>query len=132
MIVCCLYVHTYTLQVPFGVTFDPSQMEFILNQAEAPVLLCDAESLNKILSVVPRCCSVKVVIVMSRKVDTPTKVGATENYVQPAMEPTTFTVIDGTPPPSFNASIHCVCVLCEPEWVLLCMLRLLKHSSPCC
>lgn len=102
MFVVCMYV----LQVPFGVTFDPSQMEYILKQAEAPVLLCGAESLDKILAVVPRCSSVKVVIVMSRKIETPTKVGATENYSLPWNLRTTFTVIDVTPPPSYNASIH--------------------------
>ena len=55
-------------------TFDPSQMEHILNQTEASVLLCDAGSLEKMLSIVPRCSGVKVVIVMGRKVEPPTKV----------------------------------------------------------
>ena len=60
-------------------TFDPSLMKHILNQSEAPVLLCDAQSLDKVLSVVPHCSSVKVVIVLSRKVEPQLKVSATEN-----------------------------------------------------
>ena len=69
--------------MPFGATFDPSLMEHTLNQVEAPVLLCDAQSLDKILLVVPRCSSVKIVIVMSRKVESPMKVSATENHCLP-------------------------------------------------
>lgn len=62
------------LQVPFGVTFDPSQIQHILNQTEASVLLCDSGSLEKLLSVVPRCSGVQVVIVMGRTVEPPIKV----------------------------------------------------------
>ena len=58
-------------------TFDPSQMEHILNQTEASVLLCDAGSLEKMLSVLPRCSGVKVVIVMGRKVEPAMKVSTT-------------------------------------------------------
>ena len=61
-------------QVPLGVTIDPGNIAFILNQTEAAIFVIDQDLMDTAFSLLPKCPHIKYIIVMRRPLDAPKEV----------------------------------------------------------
>ena len=59
------------LQVPLGVTIDPGNIAFALNQTEAAIFVIGQDVMDIAFSLLPKCPHIKYVIVLRRPLDEP-------------------------------------------------------------
>lgn len=60
--------------MPLGVTVDPGNMAFVLNQTEAAIFVVGQDIMDIAFSLLPKCPLIKYLIVMKRPLDQPREV----------------------------------------------------------